>query len=108
MIDLSKQQADLEAMGAIHAPLEHEAFDVRCVKPSDPPGVYFVLGTDNMSERPQGAEEKIQLIFWRGFSNAEAAGVYTDQIGWKVESVTQVNTENGFAFLVPIPLAKAA
>lgn len=68
MSDLSKMgqvAIKLEALGAKHAPLQHlegtDTVDGRYVTLRDPPGVYYLLGTDNRPRETQTYE--VQLLF---------------------------------------------
>jgi hypothetical protein len=67
MIDLSSVVAKLEAAGARHAPLQRlldapHIVDGRYITLRDPPGVYFILGTDNPDQQDK-ITDRVQLTF---------------------------------------------
>ena len=71
----------LDALAVRHAPVECEG--MRLVTLQDPPGVYYILGTDNMEQRSR-ADKRIQLIF---LDVPEMAEHFAIAIGYAVEEI---------------------
>lgn len=98
MIDLESLARELEARGAKHAPEQFvicshcerpypDRPDGRYVTAWDAPGVYYVLGTDNLEDRPNGPEDRAQVLFL-GVPIEEN---YADGIdGYKISKIEQL------------------
>ena len=90
----------LEALGAKHAPVQCFTEPPRTeygreVTLRDPPGVYYLLGTDNRDRRDYADE--VQLIF---LGVPRDVGRYAVAIGYAVVNSESLPSDNG-----PVPSA---
>lgn len=89
---MTKIGSKLEAVGAVHAPeqrfIESDEIDGRYVTLKDPPGVYFILGTDNRDRFVSGSDwtrDSVQLIFLH--TPMENVGRYAAAIGYRTREI---------------------
>lgn len=95
MADIARK---LEKLGAARAPLRPDGGEyLNHILLGDPPGVYFILGTDNPDRREKLTSD-VQLIFLR--VPREQIGRYAVAIGYRVKSVEPLDSPEG-----PIPSA---
>lgn len=82
-------QWKLEKAGVKHAPLqkclEEEYIDGRYVTFLDPPGVYYLLGTDNSPEPPFTPIEPTELVQLLFLEVPEDAEKYAALIDYKID-----------------------
>lgn len=113
MIDLAPIAELLENMGIKHAPeqrfLDSPGIDGRYVCLKDPPGVYYLLGTDNQEDRIRSGidlTEEVMIIFLSRFiSNSQDTenicvdprkiDEYAAAISYKIKEVRPLPSDNG-------------
>ena len=106
MIDFSDIVAALEAKGAVHAPeqgfLNSPGIDGRYLTLKDAPGIYYLLGTDNLHWRPDGPVEQVQVTFL-GKQRSESIGkppfLTAEQVGVVLTWVAPIALGAGYSVL---------